>query len=130
MNEKIILLIDDDADEHELFLAALETVCKSCTFLSARGTDEALRILDSVTPDFIFLDINMPAKDGFTCLSEIKRRENTRHIPVEMYSTSNAGRDRNTSLALGACGYIQKSSSFHELCRSVREALTSQRVIE
>jgi DNA-binding NarL/FixJ family response regulator len=47
-----------------------------------------------------------------------------------MYSTSNAERDRQTSLALGACGYIQKSSSFQELCRSVKEALSSQHVID
>ena len=75
MKEIFILLIDDDADEHELFSAALETVCKGCTFLSARGADEALQVLDAIIPDFIFLDINMPAKDGFQCLSEIKRRE-------------------------------------------------------
>lgn len=127
--EKTILLIDDDVDEHELFQAALETVGNQWKFLSATGADEAMRILEQVTPHFIFLDINMPVKNGFACLADIKRLEHCKNVPVEMYSTSNAEVDRKTALAMGACGYIQKTGSFQQLCRSVTEALTAQQVI-
>ena len=127
--EKVILLIDDDVDEHELFQAALETVGNQWTFLSATGAGEAMSILERVTPDFIFLDINMPAKNGFACLADIKRLDHCRSVPVEMYSTSNAEVDRKMALAMGACGYIQKTGSFQQLCRSVKEALTTQQVI-
>lgn len=127
--EKVILLIDDDTDEHELFFAAIERIGSGFTFLSATGTDEALNVLQKITPDFIFLDINMPAKNGFACLKAIKHNDHCKHIPVEMYSTSGNERDRSKALELGACGYLVKTNSFYQLCASVKEVLISQKVI-
>ncbi len=128
--EKIILLIDDDTDEHELFMNAIEKVSTNCSFLSALGTDEALHLLQQVTPDFIFLDINMPAKNGFACLQEIKHQERNKWIPVEMYSTSDSDRDKRKALDLGACGYLVKTTSFHQLCDSVKQVLITHNLIE
>lgn len=128
--EKLILLIDDDIDEHELFFAAIEKLGRNCIFLSAAGADEALEMLDTITPDFIFLDINMPSKNGFTCLREIKHNDHFKHIPVEMYSTSNTETDKKRAFDLGACGYLVKSGSFSQLCESVEEVLIEQKVID
>jgi CheY-like chemotaxis protein len=128
--EKLILLIDDDSDEHELFLAAIEDIGIHFNFLTATGTDEALSILHKVVPDFIFLDINMPAKNGFACLREIKLNEKYRHIPVEMYSTSKTEKDRKKALELGACGYLVKSDSFRQLCDAVKEVLIAQKLVD
>lgn len=128
--EKLILLIDDDTDEHELFYAAIEKAGTPFSFLAANGTDEALKILEEVTPDFIFLDINMPAKNGFACLKEIKQNDHIKHIPVEMYSTSITEWDKRTALDLGACGYLVKTNSFHQLCHSIKEVLAAQKLID
>jgi DNA-binding response OmpR family regulator len=127
--DKVILLIDDDEEEHELFLTALEQVSKNCVFLTASGTEEALRVLDRIIPDFIFLDVNMPAKNGFACLWEIKHNDNSRNVPVEMYSNSNDEIDKKTAISLGACGYLVKAESFRQLCTAVKDVLTAQKLI-
>lgn len=128
--DKVVLLIDDDADEHELFLTALERIGKNCTFLAATGMQEALEMLHDVTPDVIFLDINMPAKNGFTCLKEIKRNEHLKNIPVEMYSTSMTEHEKRRALELGASGYLVKTNSFYQLCDAVKDVLKTQKVID
>jgi PleD family two-component response regulator len=119
---KEILLIDDDADEHELFSGALGTIGKF-RFISAFGTDESLRVLKSSRPDLIFLDINMPAKNGFVCLQEIKQTPHLSDIPVQMYSTSANEKDVQRAMELGAKGYMVKAGSFTELCKNLRKVL-------
>jgi DNA-binding response OmpR family regulator len=127
--DKVILLIDDDSDEHDLFIAAIERIGSAFTFLSAAGTDEAMIVLQKITPDFIFLDINMPAKNGFACLQAIKHNDLSKNVPVEMYSTSDSVRDKTKAIELGACGYLVKTNSFIQLCNSVKDVLTAQKVI-
>jgi CheY-like chemotaxis protein len=124
---KQILLIDDDRDEHDLFNGALETLGGNFEFLSAYGTDESLRLLEKTQPDLIFLDINMPAKNGFVCLQEIKQKTSLRDIPVQMYSTSTSSNDIQKALALGASGYLVKAGSFSELCTNLKKVLLSEK---
>jgi len=122
---KQILLIDDDKDEHELFNGALETI-GNFRLISAFSTDESLRVLRLAKPDLIFLDINMPAKNGFICLQEIKNLPDLSDIPVQMYSTSANEKDVKRALDLGASGYVVKAGSFSELCKNLRKLLNTE----
>ena len=122
---KQFLLIDDDRDEHELFNGALETIGNEFEFLSAFGTDESLKLLTKERPDLIFLDINMPAKNGFVCLQEIKQQSSLKDIPVQMYSTSKNDKDIQKAFSLGASGYFVKAGSFSELCSNLKKVLLS-----
>ncbi|HLA52056.1 MAG TPA: response regulator [Flavitalea sp.] len=122
---KQILLIDDDADEHELFSGALGTI-GNFGLISAFSTDESLRVLQTSKPDLIFLDINMPAKNGFICLQEIKKSPQLSEIPVQMYSTSTNEKDVQRALELGAKGYMVKAGSFTELCKNLKKVLHSE----
>src|SRR6516225_246137 len=91
--QKTILLVDDDEDEHDIFLAALKAFGNGFNFISARNCEDALDILKNVIPDVIFIDVNMPRINGMTCLQEIKKISSIIEVPVYMYSTGMNARD-------------------------------------
>ena len=72
-SKNIILLIDDDEDEHEIFLSALKNTDRTFDFISADSCETALDILNKLEPDYIFIDVNMPRINGMICLERIKK---------------------------------------------------------
>jgi len=121
--QKIVLLIDDDEDEHEIFESALKHAATSANFISANSCEEALEILKNVNPDYIFLDVNMPKINGMTCLEEIKKISRIAHIPVYMYSTGMNAHDGKKALQLGATDYIIKPNSITSLSNLLKKIL-------
>jgi DNA-binding response OmpR family regulator len=117
MKRLIILLVDDDIDDKEMFCEAVKEISKSHECIWAKNGYEALDLLNakSVKPDYIFLDINMPLLNGKQSLAKIKASENLQNIPVYMYSTSSQDRDRSEMLTLGADGFITKPDNYKEL---------------
>ena len=117
-------LIDDDADDREIFSLALEDVDKSYKFYEAKNGVEALKILNAdktFIPDFIFLDLNMPFLSGKECLQEIKKLPWLSHIPVVIYSTSSNQKDIDDSRELGAAHFFTKPSSISKLTNILTE---------
>jgi CheY-like chemotaxis protein len=74
-------------------------------------------------PDVLFLDINMPRKNGLECLSEIKRDAKWKNIPVVMFSTSNSWDTINMLFNSGSHVYIHKPSDFAQLKQVIHHAL-------
>lgn len=110
-----ILLIDDDEDEHEIFLSALRNIDKKFHFVSAHSCDTALSMLKELDPDYIFIDLNMPRLDGMVCLGEVKKIARIAHVPVYMYSTGINAKEGQRALQMGAVDYILKPSSISTL---------------
>ena len=117
-----VFLVDDDADDREVFALALAEIDQSYTFVGAKNGIEALEKLkqEVFKPDYIFLDLNMPRMNGWQCLQEIKKQPELEQIPVVIYSTSSEARDRDETLALGAAAFITKPAEIRELIRSLR----------
>jgi CheY-like chemotaxis protein len=122
---KIIFMIDDDEDDRDIFRDAILHCNPNIDLLFARDGLEALDILKSswVQPDAIFLDYNMPRMNGVECLKELKSAENTREIPVVMYTTLGDRAQENVILKLGADYYMRKTYSFDELCTELHRLL-------
>lgn len=116
-NDATILLIDDDADDREIFQLALSEAAPTYTCVTTKSGIEALdRLIDGdLKPDCIFLDLNMPRMNGTQCLEGIKKESHLSTIPVVIYSTSSERRDRENTLALGASAFITKPSDISEL---------------
>lgn len=119
MTKKIIcLLIDDDKDDQEIFKLALQDINRDVICLTADDGAEGLKILqsnESLSPSYIFLDLNMPRMTGKDCLSEIKKDTRLAGIPVVIYSTSSDPKDISDSKSLGASDYIIKQFSITSL---------------
>jgi CheY-like chemotaxis protein len=71
------------------------------------GVERAIELL----PDIIFLDIRLPRKDGFAVLEELRRRDDTRHIPVIILSNYGEKDLVERGLKLGAYEYLIKSDT-------------------
>jgi len=115
---KTILFVDDDADDADLFAEALGEIDASINYYSAMDGQDALDKLQHAQigkPDLIFLDINMPGMDGWECLINLKQHEDLKDIPVIMYSTSSAKKDRDTATGLGALGFLSKPTDYGTL---------------
>lgn len=86
-----ILLADDDKDDTFFFAKALEKVPFPISFTSLDDGEELLTYLTngkSVVPDVLFLDVNMPRKNGMECLIEIKVNKKIKDFAIVIYSTS------------------------------------------
>ena len=113
-----IILIDDDRDDAELFQEALFEIDPSVDFEHFEESKEALKILlqkQDHLPDLIFLDINMPLVSGWQCLTEFKKAEHLKKIPVIMFTTSSQPKEKETAKELGADGFLSKPSEYTTL---------------
>lgn len=122
-----ILLADDDKDDCILFKDALEELPLSTNLTTIHDGEKLMTLLRSTRklPEVLFLDLNMPRKNGFECLSEIRRHKNLRHLPVIIFSTSFDQEIVKLLYKNGAHYYIRKPNDFERLKQVIYEALRS-----
>lgn len=121
-----VLIIDDDAEDRELFLEAVNKINPAIRSRSAKDGLEAMRLLTNgipVLPDFIFLDINMPLMNGRECLIELQRNPKLKKIPVIMYSTTSDTKEIQSYYKLGAHDFLIKPSSFDKLVEALNSII-------
>lgn len=121
-----ILLADDDIDDCHFFKEALEALPQTTRLTTVNNGDDLMDYLAEnieKLPHVLFLDINMPRKNGFECLSEIKANESLKDLPVVMYSTSGSKDKINVLFNTGADVYIRKPSNFAQLVQVIHHAL-------
>ena len=121
-----VLLADDDTDDCNFFNDALEALPISTKLNIVHDGEQLMNYLLEQTgslPHVLFLDINMPRKNGFECLAEIKDNEKLRDLPVVMFSTSGSQEKINILFKTGADVYIRKPSSFAQLVQVIHHAL-------
>jgi len=129
MNEfnMFIFLADDDVDDCIMFENALREISAETRLTTARNGEELMTILDKTVPpppSVIFLDLNMPRKNGFECLVEIKVDSKFKNIPVVIFSTSAEGKLMNECYEKGADYYIQKPNSNQKLKDAIFKVLS------
>jgi CheY-like chemotaxis protein len=119
---KNVLLIDDDADDHEIFLEAVKEIDSSVKCTSIFDGEKALEGLRNQTierPDLIILDTNMPKLNGRQILVALKKFPALVHIPVVMYSTSFSDREVQELKELGAVHNLKKPARFDEFRNAI-----------
>lgn len=125
MRFKNLLLIDDDADDQELFIEAAKEVSPDIHITVVPDASVALDRLakKSVVADVIFSDLNMPRMNGQQFLLEIKRRPELKDIPVIIFSTSSHSHTIQLVKDFGAYDFITKPGLFNELVSTLRKIL-------
>lgn len=121
-----ILLADDDKDDSTLFQDVLRELPFSTHLTTVLNGEQLLQLLNEAgipLPDVLFLDLNMPRKNGFDCLTEIKRSEKLKFLPVIIFSTSCDPEVVNLLYRHGAQYYIRKPNSYAQLKRDIHHAL-------
>lgn len=124
-----VMLADDDKDDQHLFEEALKKTEVPTDLTTADDGEQLMNHLHDDTvpnPDIIFLDINMPVKNGPECLEEIRADEELKDIPVVMYSTSDNDRDISETYTKGASLYVVKPISFTRIVFVLKHIFTLQ----
>ena len=121
-----ILLADDDTDDCLLFKEALKSLNISTELTVMYNGEQVMDHLhkSAELPDILFLDLNMPRKNGFACLDEIKSDERLKSIPVITFSTSFEQSVVSLLYKNGAQYYIRKPNEFDKLKELILRALT------
>ncbi|HYV90271.1 MAG TPA: response regulator [Chitinophagales bacterium] len=123
-----VLLVDDDADDHEFFLHAI-TKAKTPTHVKIKTVKDGSEITAALLngygrlPDIIFLDINMPSKNGHEILQEIRRQKKLNDVAIAIFTTSSSDYDIYKAHENGANLYIKKPDEVSELVAIMEKVL-------
>jgi CheY-like chemotaxis protein len=122
-----ILLCDDDSDDCYFFNEALENLFLPTNLTAVHDGEQLMQLLTNETnelPHVLFLDLNMPRKNGFECLTEIKHNNELKQLPIIIFSTSFDQEVVNLLYKNGAQYFIRKPSEFSQLQKVILQALT------
>ncbi|CAG4992984.1 Response regulator rcp1 [Dyadobacter sp. CECT 9275] len=125
-HNRSIFLADDDADDCMLFEDALREVCTKTELTTANDGVELIHLMETAVPpppDVIFLDLNMPRRNGFECLELIKNNLAWKDIPVIIFSTTGQEEMVKRVYETGANYFIRKPGSFPKLKQAIRQVL-------
>ncbi|MES2371953.1 MAG: response regulator [Bacteroidota bacterium] len=127
MNEKElrILLADDDADDCLLFQEALEELTISAKLTTVHNGEQLMLLLNknNTDHDILFLDLNMPRKNGFDCLSEIRQNKEPDGLAVIPISTSFHQDMISLLYKNGAQHFIRKPNEFSQLKHLIQNGI-------
>ena len=121
-----IFLADDDEDDCALFQSALREVGAGIELVISYDGEELMETLDRRVPPpphVIFLDLNMPRKNGMECLLEIRQTEKFKDIPVVIFSTSSQEDSIYEAYEKGASRYVTKPGTFTLLKKTIQKVL-------
>ncbi len=122
-----VLLADDDEDDRLFFREAFKEIKIRTKVMTFNDGEELMAHLNNnghEMPHILFLDLNMPRKNGIECLQEIKRTDSLKDIPVAIYSTSASEEDIEETFVKGANVYIKKPNDFGMLKKILEEVIT------
>jgi two-component system, response regulator len=129
MQQKTILLVEDNPDDELLTLRALKKNKIGNEVVVARDGAEALDYLFGrgayagrdlrVMPQVILLDLKLPKVDGIEVLSQLRANERTRLLPVVILTSSKEDQDLISGYTLGANSYIRKPVDFTQFVEAV-----------
>jgi DNA-binding response OmpR family regulator len=131
MDNKIILLVEDNPDDEALTLRALKKNNISNQVIVARDGAEALDYLfgagqysgreANLTPQVVLLDLKLPKVEGLEVLRRMRANESTKLLPVVILTSSNEEQDRINGYDSGANSYVRKPVDFNQFIEAVRQ---------
>ena len=131
MDDRTILLVEDNPDDEALMLRALNKNRIANEVVVARDGAEAIdylfgmgiyegRDLDHL-PQLVLLDLKLPKVSGLEVLQRMRDDERTKYIPVVVLTSSSEERDIISSYDLGANSYVQKPVDFNEFMEATKQ---------
>jgi CheY-like chemotaxis protein len=121
-----IVLADDDKEDRLLFKEAIDEIGINTDLSLFKDGQELMDFLNSTEgtlPHVVFLDLNMPVKNGMECLEEIRNNDALNSLSVAIYSTSSSEKDIENTFLKGANIYINKPNTFSDLKGVIKKVL-------
>ncbi len=124
----VVLVVDDSLTVRRVSQRMLER-CGYAVVLARDGM-EALEKLQTISPDVVLLDIEMPRMDGFELLRKIRQEPHTHKLPVVMISSRSAGKHREHAFRLGATDYLGKPFNETELLALLKQLCDKEKNLQ
>ena len=121
-----VLLVDDDGDDFLFFKKALDNQVFNTNLNRVANGNKLTDLLNDENmpiPDIVFLDVNMPGKNGYDCVIEMKESKRLDKIPIVMYSTCYQEFVADVLYNMGANFYIKKPVEFQDIKNVIQKAL-------
>lgn len=112
-----IILADDDVDDVDVFKEAVDNHIK---LEVVKDGVELMALLKHILPDLLFLDLEMPNKNGLECLVEINKDEKLKNIPIVVFSSTTRQANIQTAYDMGGHLFLIKSYLYGELVTAIR----------
>ncbi len=120
----IIVMADENLSDHDRVKKAARECKVNHVFTSVYNGSQLMDLLlkkgvyytaETVSPDLIIMDVDLPVVSGFDVIQEIKSRENLRNIPVYFLTNNKTEESKAKARNLGAAGYFIKPLKYTEL---------------
>lgn len=122
-----ILLADDDLDDCMLFEDVLRELYNQPRLSVVNDGRQLMNFLEGADmfPDILFLDLNMPLKNGYECVKEIRQSKRLQKIPIVIFSTSAKPAAVEVLYEQGINLYIKKPDDFQALIYMIKKVLAT-----
>jgi len=117
---KDILLAEDDAEDVEIFKWALDEAKIPHTLRQASDGDMLFVMLKDKRPYILFLDLNLPCKNGLTCIQEIRQHPEYDDLPVVIYSGTSHDKQVEEAYRNGANIFMMKGMNIHNIITNLK----------
>jgi two-component system response regulator len=130
LSDKVILLVEDNANDEALTLRSLKKAnimnqvvvvrdgAEALDYIFARGTHSTREATD--LPEIVLLDLNLPKVGGLDVLRRVRAEEATKWLPVIILTSSKEERDLAAGYENGANSYVVKPVDFTQFSEAVR----------
>lgn len=119
-----ILMADDDKEDFFILKEAAEKASETLTVSYAGNWLELWRFILKTLPDMVFLDINMPVKDGIECLQLLRNERKYDNVPIMIYSTSVSKGDIDKAYQNGANYFIVKPNAIDDITNIIKKLVS------
>jgi two-component system, chemotaxis family, response regulator Rcp1 len=127
MPYRVLLSVEDNDSEYYIIKMSVEELKIPVQLHRVSDGEQALWFLEKIhgyelapRPDLILLNLNLPKKDGFDVLTEIRANDLLRAIPVIIFTSASLVTEKKKALALGARDYISKPGTLNGLIEALR----------
>ena len=123
MSEKIptILYVEDNPDNRLLIRRIL--MAEGFNLVEAENASKALEMVESLIPDLILMDINLPEMDGYSLTAQMRSKPHLGNVPIIALTANVMRGDRERTLEAGCDGYIQKPIDVDQLPKQINRYL-------
>lgn len=119
-----IILAEDDIDDQNIFQIALQEVDPAINLDFVSNGKELTSLLQNTKPDLLFLDLEMPYKNGLECLVDIRDNPVLQNLPVVVFSSTTKPSNIQTAYEMGAHLFFIKPPVYQDYLSSIRAILS------
>jgi len=118
-----LILADDDEDDRDIFRDVIEQINPKIKVQIVSNGISLIDLLKHYAPDLLFLDLEMPHKNGLECLSEMRANPRLKDLPVVVFSSTTRPANIQAAYDMGADLFLIKEASFQEYTSSLKAIL-------